>query len=292
MSCEEKVLSILKKLEKDDSGANTKDLLIALGKLDISLKVLTSTKIGMKVNTLRKTEKDEEVIALTRSLIKSWKKLVPDKDGKKEKEKESKFSVLHKEKSKSKEHSKEPKEERRIDHDERKRVSLDDVRQSCSTMIHNAIKGDGEMPEGFTLNQEAIANEIEEEIFDKFNTNNVAGPKYKAQIRSRVFNLKDKLNPKLRINLIMGGFSAKEFAHFTSEQMSSAEMKEQRIKDEKTAMDKAQLAHVEGTTTDLLKCGKCNKRNCTYNQLQTRSADEPMTTFVLCNECGNRWKFC
>lgn len=25
-------------------------------------------------------------------------------------------------------------------------------------------------------------------------------------------------------------------------------------------------------------------------QLQTRSADEPMTTFVLCNECGNRWK--
>ena len=27
-------------------------------------------------------------------------------------------------------------------------------------------------------------------------------------------------------------------------------------------------------------------------QVQTRSADEPMTTFVLCNECGNRWKVC
>ena len=27
-----------------------------------------------------------------------------------------------------------------------------------------------------------------------------------------------------------------------------------------------------------------------YIQLQTRSADEPMTTFVLCLECGNRWK--
>lgn len=26
--------------------------------------------------------------------------------------------------------------------------------------------------------------------------------------------------------------------------------------------------------------------------MQTRSADEPMTTFVLCNECGNRWKVC
>jgi len=27
-------------------------------------------------------------------------------------------------------------------------------------------------------------------------------------------------------------------------------------------------------------------------QVQTRSADEPMTTFVLCNNCGNRWKVC
>ena len=26
------------------------------------------------------------------------------------------------------------------------------------------------------------------------------------------------------------------------------------------------------------------------SQAQTRSADEPMTTFVYCNECGNRWK--
>ena len=26
--------------------------------------------------------------------------------------------------------------------------------------------------------------------------------------------------------------------------------------------------------------------------LLSRSADEPMTTFVLCNECGKRWKFC
>ena len=50
-----------------------------------------------------------------------------------------------------------------------------------------------------------------------------------------------------------------------------------------------QLARVEGTKTDGMKCGKCGKKNCTYNQLQTRSADEPMTTFVMCNECGNRY---
>tara|TARA_Y100000389_G_C17404074_1_gene487051 strand:- start:45 stop:551 length:507 start_codon:yes stop_codon:yes gene_type:complete len=38
-------------------------------------------------------------------------------------------------------------------------------------------------------------------------------------------------------------------------------------------------------------CRKCNSNNCSHYQLQTRSADEPMTTFVACNDCGNRWKF-
>jgi len=43
--------------------------------------------------------------------------------------------------------------------------------------------------------------------------------------------------------------------------------------------------------TDMFRCGKCRKNNCTYFQMQTRSADEPMTTFVTCLECGKRWKF-
>jgi DNA-directed RNA polymerase subunit M/transcription elongation factor TFIIS len=44
--------------------------------------------------------------------------------------------------------------------------------------------------------------------------------------------------------------------------------------------------------TNIFKCGKCKKNNCVYFQMQTRSADEPMTTFVTCLECGHRWKFC
>ena len=74
--------------------------------------------------------------------------------------------------------------------------------------------------------------------------------------------------------------------------MASDEMKNIRQKFTKESINDAQLATVQGTQTDLLKCGKCGQRNCTYNQVQTRSADEPMTTFVLCNACGNRWKFC
>ena len=43
-------------------------------------------------------------------------------------------------------------------------------------------------------------------------------------------------------------------------------------------------------TTDIFKCFKCKGNECTYFQLQTRSADEPMTTIVDCISCGNRWK--
>jgi len=42
----------------------------------------------------------------------------------------------------------------------------------------------------------------------------------------------------------------------------------------------------------LLKCGKCKSLKTTYYQLQTRSADEPMTTYATCRACGHKWKFC
>jgi transcription elongation factor S-II len=38
-------------------------------------------------------------------------------------------------------------------------------------------------------------------------------------------------------------------------------------------------------------CGKCKSKKTHYYQMQTRSADEPMTTFVSCLNCSNRWKF-
>jgi DNA-directed RNA polymerase subunit M/transcription elongation factor TFIIS len=37
-------------------------------------------------------------------------------------------------------------------------------------------------------------------------------------------------------------------------------------------------------------CNKCRSNKTTYYQLQTRSADEPMTTYVSCLNCGKNWK--
>ena len=58
-----------------------------------------------------------------------------------------------------------------------------------------------------------------------------------------------------------------------------------KIKDENKFSPK-----IEASTDDFT-CSKCKSKKCTFYQLQTRSADEPMTTFVTCIECGNRWRF-
>jgi len=41
----------------------------------------------------------------------------------------------------------------------------------------------------------------------------------------------------------------------------------------------------------LLTCRKCKSKKTDYTQMQTRSADEPMTTHAHCIDCGYRWKF-
>ena len=40
----------------------------------------------------------------------------------------------------------------------------------------------------------------------------------------------------------------------------------------------------------LLHCRKCGSANLNFLQLQLRSADEPMSCFLTCNACGNRWR--
>ena len=43
--------------------------------------------------------------------------------------------------------------------------------------------------------------------------------------------------------------------------------------------------------SDVYKCFKCGESKCKISQAQTRSADEPMTTFVTCLVCHNTFKF-
>jgi transcription elongation factor S-II len=50
-------------------------------------------------------------------------------------------------------------------------------------------------------------------------------------------------------------------------------------------------ARIDEEYEGIFMCKKCKSKKTRYYQLQTRSADEPMTTYVECTNCNNHWKF-
>tara|TARA_Y100000817_G_scaffold310037_1_gene300051 strand:- start:1196 stop:1726 length:531 start_codon:yes stop_codon:yes gene_type:complete len=58
----------------------------------------------------------------------------------------------------------------------------------------------------------------------------------------------------------------------------------------KSKRDKIKYELKPEAMTNLFKCHKCGSRETSYYEVQTRSADEPMTQFITCLKCDNRWK--
>lgn len=311
-------MKIGKKLEKkisNDECDSALDVLERLKETKMTLEVLQKTKIGMTVNNLRKQTKDDQVISTAKGLIKSWKKLLPDSGGGSgggstpsksapamDTDSSTSTSKADGEKKEAVDAGGDsgastPKDEPEASGNDGGRTgsvsdmvsyTSDPVRIKCREMLTTALQaskaGDSEEKD-----YKNMGGQVEDAIFDHFGD---TGMKYKNCVRSRVFNLKDSKNPMLSHNVMVGLISAEKLATMTSEEMASSEMKSLRDQFTKEAILDHQMSKTGGTNTSLFKCGRCLKSNCSYNQLQTRSADEPMTTFVFCNECGHRWKFC
>ncbi|KAK9919113.1 hypothetical protein WJX75_009483 [Coccomyxa subellipsoidea] len=123
--------------------------------------------------------------------------------------------------------------------------------------------------------------------------NDGVNQRYKAKYRSLIFNLKDANNPDLRRRVLSGEITGDVLVNLSAEELASDARKSENAQIRKTALFEAERGqHMKMATTDQFKCGKCKQRKTQYYQMQTRSADEPMTTFVTCTNCGNRWKFC
>ena len=108
---------------------------------------------------------------------------------------------------------------------------------------------------------------------------------YLDKLRSIYNNLK---NEGLLKRLLSKEFKAHELAFMTHQDMSPEKWK-QLIEDKKIRDENKYAPKLEAST-DNFTCRKCKSKECTYYQLQTRSADEPMTTFVTCIKCSARWK--
>ena len=108
---------------------------------------------------------------------------------------------------------------------------------------------------------------------------------YLDRLRSVYTNLS---NQELVENINNGTIKSYSIGSMTHQEMKPAKWDE--LIQAKIKRDKNKYEVRLEAATDTFKCRKCHSNKCTYYQMQTRSADEPMTTFVQCIECGNRWK--
>lgn len=108
---------------------------------------------------------------------------------------------------------------------------------------------------------------------------------YVDRLRSIYINLKNEfLLHQIKNNEI----SVKNLAFMTHQELNPSQWKE--YIDKKIKRDASKYNMNIEASTDMFTCKKCKSKKCTYYELQTRSADEPMTIFVSCLDCGAHFK--
>jgi transcription elongation factor S-II len=147
------------------------------------------------------------------------------------------------------------------------------------------------------LNNESMCNNLEKGIYNyciKEATSRQIVKKwdnvyfthlYIDKLRSVYCNLN---NPELIKRIVSKVIKPHEVAFMTHQEIIPDKW-EILLRDKKTREENIYAPKLEAST-DGFTCRKCKSKECSYYQLQTRSADEPMTTFVTCITCGNRWK--
>eukprot|EP00184_Porphyridium_aerugineum_P008156 CAMPEP_0184692370 /NCGR_PEP_ID=MMETSP0313-20130426/881_1 /TAXON_ID=2792 /ORGANISM="Porphyridium aerugineum, Strain SAG 1380-2" /LENGTH=786 /DNA_ID=CAMNT_0027150197 /DNA_START=705 /DNA_END=3065 /DNA_ORIENTATION=- len=114
----------------------------------------------------------------------------------------------------------------------------------------------------------------------------------KEDLQFKSMSLKNNLkrNVSLRSQLVRGDVSPEELVAMSPDQLKTQEQKrEVEVMNQKLIRD-AQGGSVQAASTNEFPCPKCKKREVSYYQMQTRSADEPMTTFFTCIACTHKWK--
>jgi len=153
------------------------------------------------------------------------------------------------------------------------------------------------------LDNEKLSNSIEEAIiqFSKEKAEKERIPRnwenmlfrkiYLNKARSLYTNLNTETyvkNPNFKKKILNGKIKSTDIPSLTFQQVFPEHWK--KLMDEKYKKEKMLYEEKQEAMTTQYKCGRCKSRKCTYYELQTRSADESMTIFITCINCGNRWK--
>jgi transcription elongation factor S-II len=157
----------------------------------------------------------------------------------------------------------------------------DNVKKILSSLLDN--KKYGENLERGVYNK-TLELATERNIIKKWE-NTYFSQLYIDKLRTIYINLK---NPIISALITEDKIKAHQLAFMTHQEILP-EKWQPMIDDLKIKNQNKYTPKIEAST-DNFTCYKCKSKECSYYQLQTRGADEPMTTFVTCINCGTRWK--
>lgn len=279
-----------------------RDLLARLDECQMTLQVLSDTLIGTVVSKLKT---HAELGETAKKMIKKWKKLA----------KQSGVAATAAAAASSASSKPPPAAMARHDStasaasttsaEQEEWSDLPPARKNICNKLHSIMELS--KPDLTEWNEHAVAQlcvsrstEIEAAMQERLGQDRSS---YMDKARSLCFNLKK--NKSVREQVLMGSIAADKLVTMSSEQLATSEKQQEREEQVKKLADSRRLdwetanedkinkmCGIEGAllSASLFTCGRCKSTKTTSTQKQTRSADEPMTVFVLCMNCGKRWK--
>lgn len=271
---------LVKQLQSAVNEQETLSILALLKEKKVTEGILRESKAGLAVGKLR-TAQSKSVADVAKEIVKQWKTEVDRAKG--FQVKKAAPTPITPTGSAAKPTASSA-STRSAKTDGVKGATGDSTRDRCVELVYDALVADTTAPTELVL---SMSRAVEKSVLELTS----GTTEYKSKIRSLFVNLKDKANPALRASIVDGSLAPEKFAKMTSQEMASAERQAENRKIEEENLFKSLSAAEKQAETEAFQCSRCKQRKCVYRQAQTRSADEPMTTFVTCTVCGNKWKF-
>lgn len=108
---------------------------------------------------------------------------------------------------------------------------------------------------------------------------------YSSKIQDIYYNLNPMNSPTLLAGILNKKIAIERIPFMNPEELNPTVWENTIKRREFIEYKKNNMA-----TSDAYECRKCKQRKCKVYSLQTRSADEPMTIFVQCENCNCSWR--
>lgn len=109
---------------------------------------------------------------------------------------------------------------------------------------------------------------------------------YSKMARKILANISYTSNSKVFKDKILSG----QIDPYLIASMSREEMNPEYWAEIHLNVMKKYITKQEEVSDGMFTCNQCKSKKTVYYQMQTRSADEPMTTYVTCTNCNKKWK--